>query len=351
MAIIFLMKFLIVKTSSLGDILQSFPVVEYLRKKFPEAQIDWVVERAGAALLSAHPDLHRVIIIDTNAWGDAPFSFETWRLVRKFYPELRETEYDVLFDLQGNIKSACITACAKAKEKVGFDWASAREKLNFLATSKRYYVAAQGNIRLRYLQLVQQYFEDTSPFEPSKTLLKLTAEESERLDAFSLGPSPLMVCFGSRWQNKRLPDETLEQFLALLEESEHPAFLFVWGGEEERLLAERLTKRFPGSQSIGELSLPLWQALMQRVDSVIAMDSASLHLCGTTSTPSFSCFGPSSAEVYRPLGVLHHSIQGSCPYGRTFDKHCPILRSCPTGACLRSLTPEALLRAFRKTAV
>jgi heptosyltransferase-1 len=78
------------------------------------------------------------------------------------------------------------------------------------------------------------------------------------------------------------------------------------------------------------------------------MDSATLHLCGTTSTPSFSLFGPSSASIYKPLGEHHVAFQGSCPYGRTFVKRCPILRTCKTGACMKDLTAKRIFQDLEK---
>ena len=98
---------------------------------------------------------------------------------------------------------------------------------------------------------------------------------------------------------------------------------------------------------VDRLPLPTWQNLMDEVDLVIAVDSSALHLCGTTSTPSFSIFGPTSQRVFKPMGERHFAVQGSCPYGRTFEKQCPVLRSCPTGACIKELTVEELFEAFQ----
>ena len=96
------------------------------------------------------------------------------------------------------------------------------------------------------------------------------------------------------------------------------------------------------------MSLPLWQHFMYLVDGVISVDSAALHLCGTTTTPSFSLFGPSSALAYRPLGSKHDAFQGTCPYGTTFDKRCPSLRTCETGACLKEVSPDVLFGQFQQ---
>jgi heptosyltransferase-1 len=334
---------LIVKTSAIGDVIQTFPVLEYLRRRFPHARIDWAVESGCAALLSAHPLLDNVLCLDSRSWRKAPLSGQTWADVRAFRQQLVQETYDVLFDLQGNSKSAFVTALAKAKHKVGFGWKTVAEKPNLLVTHKRIEVPKTLNVYERYLTLVQTYLEDQEPFVPQGVELRLTEEEKGRLENLVPTEGPrLMVAFGSKWRNKQLEEETLKQFVQLLAQEMNPSFVFIFGDAEEKRVADRLADNVRG-QAVGDLSLPLWQALMNRMDGVIAMDSAALHLCATTKTPTFSLFGPSSAEIYKPPGDHHHALQGACPYKRAFSQRCPILRTCPTGACLRTLSAQRIL--------
>lgn len=343
----FRMRFLIVKTSAIGDIIHSFPVVEYLHARFPGAQIDWVVEKAYEDLVAAHPLIHKVFTISSKKWRGAFHRFSTWKEIRELRSSL--SSYDILFDLQGNTKSALVTAIVKAKEKVGFGWKTAAEKLNLLATRSRYDVSRAMSAQQRYLKLVQSHFGDETLFEPQGACLKLKKEEEERISSLLHASSPrYMVAFGSKWRNKKVSEETLKGFLHLVNEEAHPHFFFIFSGEEEKKVAEELHALFPeNSLTVGNLTLPLWQGLMHHMDLVIAMDSAALHLCGTTKTPSFSVFGPSNASVFKPLGSQHTHFQRSCPYGRTFVERCPILRSCPTGACIRDVSAEELFQAFR----
>jgi heptosyltransferase I len=345
-------RFLIVKTSAIGDVIQTMPVVDYLRARYPDCSIDWVVEKGIAPLLLAHPHLERVLFVDTKKWRLAPFSHETRAAFGAFCKELRQVNYDALFDLQGNSKSALITLCAQAKDKVGFSWQSLPEKPNFFVTNRRFSTPEGVNVRARYLALVQSYFGDALPFSDTSVRLTLNDREEERLKALmhkaELASRPrLMVAFGSKWKNKQLSDETLLELLKQIDAKIQPAFLFIYGSEEEKRCAEWLRSHFSDhSLAVGELTLPLWQGLMFQMEGVLAMDSAALHLCGTTSTPSFSFFGPSAALLYKPLGAQHQFVQGSCPYGKVFVKRCPILRSCETGACLRALPVGQLLEPF-----
>ena len=352
----------IVKTSAIGDVIQTFLVLEYLRKKFPSSRIDWVVEEGIAPLLKAHPMLDQVIEIQTKSWRRAPFSRETRAQFKAFVKILRATHYDLAIDLQGNTKSALVTASAKATIKLGYDWQSVREKANLIATNTRFNIPF-SNIRLKYLHLVQTYFNDQIKFQAEGVHLQLTSVEQERLEAICpqksclqkpclqkpcLQKPCLMVCFGSKWANKRLNETTLLTLLQNIAKEYEFSFLLIYGDNDEKAVAESLSASLGARATIcGNLSLPLWQALMWEVDGVIAVDSAALHLCGTTRTPSFSIFGPSLASSYKPPEDRHLAVQGACPYGRSFTPRCPVLRTCATGACIRDLKAEELFIAFQ----
>lgn len=347
------MKILIVKTSSLGDIIHAFPTLRYLRGKFPQAEIDWVVERPFAELISAHPDVNTVFQIDTKAWRKHFFASRSE--IRMFCESLRSCSYDVLFDLQGNSKSGLITFLSRAETKVGFGRHSYSERSNLWFTHRQFDPPTGGNVRSECLFVVQSYFGDRTPFQDKGVDLKLTSPQQEIFDKLLTLPfleqGPLvMVCPGSAWPNKQLPYVALEDFLQRLRDHLKCRFLLIWGNQEERKLADALSGALSGSAHvIDRLPLPVLQNLMAKMQLVVAMDSLPLHLAGTTPAPTFSVFGASSAEKYRPEGERHHSFQGPCPYGRTFERRCPILRTCPTGSCIRALSGDSVFEAFLKS--
>ncbi len=343
-------RILIVKTSAIGDVITSFDAVSYLHARYPEVKIDWVVEKPSATLLAAHPHIDRVLICNTKAWRKSPLSKENRAEMGPFFRELRKEEYDVLFDLQGNTKSAVFTAAARAKHKVGFSLKTLPEKPNALVTNRRYPIPKQGPVRKRYLDLIQAYFQDSSPFTALPITLSITSAEEERLSQLmnTLGDSPrLMLAMGSNWKNKQLCEKVAADVLCRIDAKLNPTFFFPYGNEAERRLGETLAAPF-GERGIviGEMSLPFWQALMSRMMCVMTMDSAALHLCGTTATPSFSLFGPSLASVYKPPGAAHGCMQGQCPYNVSFAMRCPRLRTCPTRACMQNYTAEEIAEQF-----
>jgi heptosyltransferase-1 len=326
---------LIVKTSSLGDIVQTFHVLDFLHQIFPNAAIDWVVEKKFASIISAHPRVRRAIPIDRDQ-------------IFASLKSLRSARYDFLFDLQGNSKSGGLTFFSRARVKVGFGWASVREWPNLFSTHFRFNSSENINIRLQYLSIIAQFFQAPIPSQTKGVLLNTSPQEKKRLkDLIQKKSCQIMVCPGSHWINKQLPLEVFLPFLSLIQKKYNAFFLLIWGTEKEKTFCEHIQEAFPQQgMIIDKLSLSSWQNLMSFIDLLIALDSSALHLCATTDTPSFSVFGPTSAEIFKPLGNHHFAFQGKCPYGRLFQKRCPILRTCPTGACIRTLDPNELFSSF-----
>ena len=342
------MRFLVVKTSSLGDIIQSFSVVAFLKKHFPDSTIDWVVEKSFCELLESHPNVDRVIPIEARKWRKS--LIKSYREIFSAFKELRVQKYHLLVDLQGNTKSSVITGFARSEKKVGYSFSSAPEWPGALFLSNRYSVNQAEPIAFQYLSLLEKHFNIKRASFNAAIELKITPSEASWIEDQLTGIKRplLMVCLGSHWENKKLSLSAWKAFLTKIEEQLSPYFFFVWGTEQEKEDAETLQKHFQDSSCVvTRMRLPLWQRFIDRMDALLTVDSGALHLAGTTSTPTFSVFGPSRADIYKPIGLNHHAFQGKCPYNASFTKRCPVLRTCKTGACLKEISPDALARKFQ----
>lgn len=327
------MKILIVKTSSLGDIIQSLPVLSFLQKECLHATIDWVVEKPFCELLESHPYVHQVIPVSFRTWKKRPFKCRS--AIRKAFHVLRKKRYDVVFDLQGNIKSALITGAVRAKAKVGTTFRSAPEWPNSLVLNRRFPLNKKDPISLQYLSLIQNHFSVKPHPVATSLFFPITPEETVWVAENLHGTHRTMVCPGSHWENKKL---SLPQWIEHLKTLEETHFYFVWGNEKEKQEALSLQAQFPKNSTVlPRMRLPLWQHFMTHMSAIYTVDSSALHLAATTSVPTYSFFGPSNASIYKPPLPHHHALQGPCPYGKTFTKRCPALRTCKTGACLKSL--------------
>lgn len=346
-------NFLIVKTSSLGDIVHSWPVADYLRKQFPDARIDWVVESRCQDLVVKNPDINRAIIVNTKNWK----KILTSKLARaeffSFKKELQQTHYDAVFDLQGNSKSGFITWLAHSKTKVGFDWSQTREWPNYLALNRHIPIAKNRNIRLDYLGIVQGFFNDLSSANITNKLLTLSSAEHLLLETLAhqipekdsqvAGIRHVLVCPGSAWINKQLTEESLLGLLSHYLQRGATRIWIAYGNNAEEQLAISLQNALGSSVLLfGKQPLGVLHHFMDRMDLVVAMDSLALHLAGTTRASTYGTFGPSLGVKYAPMGGEHQIFQGSCPYGQTFVTRCKKMRTCKTGACLRQIDNKKL---------
>ena len=267
------MRILIVKTSSLGDIIHAFPVLSFIKKLYPHAEIDWIVEKPFAGLVGAHPLVSKIWTVETKKWRKGIFKPSFWKEIRQLKKDVNARNYDVLFDLQGNIKSALICSQLCVKTKVGYGWQTVHEKPNVFFMDQHFDPPKGVNIRDDNLFLVQSYFKEMSPHEDQGVYLKISTEEEQLISRILSDPrlasrKRLMICPGSAWRNKQVTREALEEFLRLLAKRRDYAFLFVWGTPEEKELVSQLQQHHPDeSVVIDRLALPVLQNLMGRVKS------------------------------------------------------------------------------------
>lgn len=322
------MKFLIIKTSALGDIVHTFPSIQLIRKIHPDAVIDWVVEKQCAELIHTHPFVNRTILVETKKWRKSPLA--CWSEIKEATKAIRKESYDFVIDFQGNIKSGIIMGLARSKKKVGFGKKTVAEKPNLLFSNTKINPKPGLNIREDYQSLVEGILGKNEITEKA-----LSTEK--RQDG-----THILVCPGSNWENKRLSESTLLEFLKKIETNKSCKFWITQSNEKEMAFGKSLASSLENAEVLPLLSLPLLQNWMQSMDLVIAMDSLPLHLAAEVNVPTFSVFGPSLAAKYSPMGPKHVSIQGVCPYGQVFVKRCPLLRSCKTGACMKAITADQL---------
>jgi heptosyltransferase-1 len=335
-------KVLIVKTSALGDIVHVFPAIEFLREALGDVEIDWAVERRAASLVEAYPNISEVFILNTSSWKRAPWKAR--REIRNFITLLRAKKYDIVFDFQGNSKSALITALARSDKKVGFGRKSVTEWPNLLVTDSQFDPLPGSTIYERNLFLVRQLLEDDSPW--TFTPFSLIDQQPSPIGQHNVNQGRrYMICFGSCWENKKLPPSLWRSLIESIAGQGNALYL-IYGTEEERKEAESLQAGIPLVSILEKMSLPLLQKTMALMDGVISVDSIALHLARIAGVPTFGLFGPSSATVFSPEGVDSVTIQGSCPYGVKFDKRCSELRRCSTGACLKELSISVIWARF-----
>jgi len=303
-------RILLIRPSALGDVVRTVPALVSLRRTYPEAQIDWLVQDDFAEAIAHHPDLSRAISFPRRAFGHQ-LTRGQFGPFRAFLRELKESQYDLVYDLQGLARSGMMSHATGAARRIGF--ANARE-LGWLGLTERIAVSNDMHTVERMLALIQ-----ASGVPPIRDM-RLYLAEKDRMGVLADPDLPsegyAVLAPGSRWPGKRWPDE---RFAAVAQHLIRRGLkVCLVGSRSEREQSGRcldLADRNPkvidrmGKTSIGQLMATIRYSAM-----VIANDSAALHIAVGFDRPSIGLFGPTRVDRVGPYrreaDVIQHVESG-----------------------------------------
>ncbi len=329
------MQLLIVKSSSLGDIVHALPAARAFKAAHPEAEIDWLIERDLAPLLYGNPVIRRLVRFDSRGPRRRPRSMAPYRQFMRDMAYLRRVRYDVVVDLQRLIKSAVLLGFVRAKKRVGFTAAACREPLASLAYSRHvrvdYY---QDPVREQYLAALQAVSDQRllPPIAPHLAPIPEAVKNVAR-KLGSLWERPFgLALLGAGFETKSWP---FEHWLDLLDRlpRDYPVLL-TWSGLEERTKCLSLASFIRQAEVPPALSLPELVALCQRASWVVGGDTGPLHLAAALDTPTVSFYGPTHVRRDAPPG--HVAIQSPVECTGCFKRTCPKEEM----DCLKAVTPD-----------
>ena len=306
------MRVLLVKTSSLGDVIHNLPVVTDLRAHFPEAAIDWVVEEDFADIARLHPGVRRVIPVALRRWRRALLTAATWRELRAFRAMLREEAYDRVIDTQGLLKSALITRMARGK-RCGHAASSAREAL-----AARFYDAGfdvprtlhavERNRRLAALsggydvaQAPDYGIVATCPRSGGGGPQRSVAGTQVEAPQSATGDMPSAVLLTATSRDDKLWPQ--ERWIALGRSLHERGLtcLLPAGSATERQRAGQLALAIPGAVALPPLSLNQVGEQLAAARIVIGVDTGLVHLAAALGRPTLALFCASDPAL---TGVL-----------------------------------------------
>ncbi|PWB78656.1 MAG: lipopolysaccharide heptosyltransferase I [Candidatus Methylomirabilota bacterium] len=341
-------RILIVKPSSIGDVVHALPFLNSLRHRYPDRYIAWLVEEEAAELLLGHPLLDRVIVSGRKRWGRAmrtPFrGSATLREIGALMAELRQGQYDLVVDLQGLLKSALMVMCAGARFRVGL--ASGREGSQHALTHVVPLPSGPLHAVERYLEAAKFLGADPSttsfvfPSRPddgvrAETLL---AEAGVRPDTLAIALHPQ-----ARWPTKLWGEE---QFARVGEElaSRYGARILIIGSSADLPMARRLAGRMNPAPfvAVGRTDLKLLIALLKRIDLLVTVDSGPMHLAAALETPLIALFGPTDPRLIGPYGNDEAVLRVPLPCSPCSKRRCHIEAD---RLCMRSISVEQVVGA------
>lgn len=327
------MKVLVVKTSSLGDVIHTLPALTDAAKAIPSISFDWVVEDSFQDIPSLHPSVNRVIPVSIRRWRENLWTHRA--AIRNSIQAIREESYDLVIDAQGLIKSALVTRCALGT-RYGLSRASCRESLAALAYQQTIEVKKGQHAITRVRQLFARSLAYAEPTDsPDYGLVKDDLSPPKNVT------KPYFVFLhGTTWASKHWPIEYWQELIVLTEKQGFAVYL-PWGNAHEKQRAEDLAGTSSVVHVLARSSIKELASVLMHADGVVGVDSGLAHLTAACGVPAVTIYGSTSAELTGSMGARNISLQADFSCSPCLKKVCDY--SHPTEmvpACYQTLPAE-----------
>ncbi|SDE52414.1 glycosyltransferase family 9 protein [Sporomusa acidovorans] len=338
-------EILIIRLSSIGDVIHCTPVAGALKKAWPDCKITWLVGEVCAELIKYNPHIDNIIMWSRERFEKHLQAFEfikAYSMWHQLQVKLKEKVYDVVLDIQGLFITGMITRQVRAERRVGLS--DARE-LNPL------FMTETANPLGKHI--IDRYLGVLTPLGITPQYRKMTLVIPETADQFArayleseqiLSQDRFAVLVpGTTWTTKNWPPD----FFAITAKLLAKDFKIVLcGGRNEVNLGREIIAKAGVSivDAIGKTSLLQMAAVLARATVVVVGDTGPLYMAAAINTPAVAIFGPTNPETYTPPGKQYAAL-----YSRQACSFCHKTK-CPQGnyACMRAVTPaEVVDQAYR----
>lgn len=344
-------RLLLIKPSSLGDIVHAVPTAWALKERWPGLHLSWLVNRGFEGLIKPVAAVDETVPFDRNRFRGLAGTVGKRRELRSFTRQLREADYDVVLDMQGLFRSGMFAWTTRAKLRVGE--ASARECAGIFYNRKVKTPAPPVHARERYAALARALGCES----PVREDLDVTGAEHDsahrKLQAAGYIDGPLVcVCPGARWETKVYPARHFASVLDAIaaEGIERPVLV---GGPDLAAFCDEIVNACARARPVNlcaRTDLRELAALLDLADLMVTCDSGPMHIAAAQGTPTLAVFGSTDPVRTGPFGQLEHVARGECELMPCLKRRCPGMGH----KCMRDLEPakvaEKALALLRRTA-
>lgn len=336
------MRVLIVKTSSMGDIIHMLPALTDAGRALPGIRFDWIVEDTFVEIPRWHPLVDQIIPVSLRRWRKSLFAKQTrveWKAMRQ---QLKKAKYDLVLDAQGLMKSAFLTWFADGR-RAGLDWSSARESMASLFYQEKYTVDFYQHAITRMRQLFSQALGYALPDMPPDFGINTAVFDNTNQYA---DEKYLVFLHGTMWVTKQWP-EAYWIALAKLAAAHGYKIKMSGGNAEEVARAERIASTCSAIQVIPRMRIGEMAALLVHSQGAVAVDTGFGHLAAALTVPTVSIYGPTNPEYTGALGP--HSVHLAADFvcAPCFSRDCHYKESSDVQpACYTSIPPSKVWQAI-----
>lgn len=334
------MRVLLVKTSSLGDVIHSLPALTDAAAAVAEIRFDWLVEEGFSAIPGWHPAVERVIPIALRRWR------REWRRafrrgeIHDFVRDLRSRPYDCVIDAQGLLKSALPALLARGPS-AGYDHCCAREPWVSWSYRRRHPVSRE----LHAVERIRRLFAAALGYTPPE------GEPDYGIRPGARPPEPdrpyLLFLHGTTWHSKQWPPLYWAALAALAATAGYRV-LFPWHSAEERLRAERIIQVAETGELLPREELGGLAAWIGGAAGVVGVDTGLAHLAAALGTPALTLYGPTRVDLTGAVGPRQRNLAVGFPCAPCRHRECDFRgESEVEPACFATLPPDLVWEALR----
>lgn len=328
------MRVLILKISSLGDVVHTLPAITDAAKNVPNIQFDWVIDEAYTELAKWHPAVDQLIVFPHRRWrrqlGHAIFKGEFIKLIR----DLRRRKYDLIIDAQGQVGKTMWLARLANGETAGMDWNSVREPIASLEYQNKFDIPKGQHA----VERLRQLFARSLGYKIPSTRGEYGINREARFQA-RIQPKQLMFLHGTSWITKEWPEEYWAELVAIAGNHNFDIQM-TWGNELEKQRAERLAEGRSNVRILKRLSLTELAHEMARCAGIVATDTGLGHVAAALAIPTISLYGPTSSGLTGAYGESQKYIQSKFECAPCLQKQCTYNgKSDVQPACFREMPP------------
>ncbi|MCB9894784.1 MAG: glycosyltransferase family 9 protein [Planctomycetes bacterium] len=318
-------RLLLIKPSSLGDVVHAVPTAWALKSRWPTLHLSWLVNRGLDSLIAPIDCVDDVIPFDRSRFRGLVGPLAQRGELRSFTRTLREGKFDVVLDMQGLFRSGLFSWLTRAPIRVGDR--DAREGSWLFYTNRVTTPGQPIHARVRYAALAETLGAG------EQTREDLDVRDTERASARSLlseagheGGALVAVCPGARWETKVYPAAS---FAAVLDELAERAGVLqpvLVGGDDLAQICQEICAACKTAKPIslaGKTSLRELAALLDIADLMLTCDSGPMHIAAAQGTPTLAVFGPTDPRRTGPFGQLEHVVHGECELMPCLKRRCP----------------------------
>lgn len=329
-------KILIIKPSSLGDVIHSLPFLNVIKNSFETTELHWMIAKGLEGIFENHPMVSKLWMINKDEWKKIGNLSKTFQEFKNLFRELKEEFYDITVDLQGLFRSGLITFATHAPIRIGFK--EAREFSTFFYTFR---VEGGKDIHAvdRYLKIAEAMGCSINevifplPLALESDYIKKVIEDLKEYAVFV--PT-------ARWKTKQWPSERFAKIASLLDIKS-----VIIGSKADREISDFIEANSQGNaiSLAGKTTLVDLIALFRGAKFVIANDSGPMHLAVACGAPVIAIFGPTNPIRTGPYFGKHIVLKSNLSCSPCYK------RSCKTIRCLKSIFVDDVYKAIEKVFV